>query len=105
MQTKETPSIYFVLQSRKMWATLIGIVMMIITAIVNKQPIDPDTLVNGIMILVSVYVGAVAVEDGLSKNNANKTTVSTPGGSDVTVIAPSDATPPVQHSPELGRMG
>ena len=61
--------------------------MMIVTAIINKQAIDPDTLVNGIMILVSVYVSAVALEDGMTQRNATTTTVSTPGKSDVSVTA------------------
>lgn len=76
------------LQSRKAWATLIGLILMVIAAIANKQPIDPDTLINGIMVLVGVYVGAVAIEDGMSNRaqvNATTTTVSTPGTSDVTV--------------------
>jgi len=81
------------LQSRKAMATLIGLILMVITAIATKTPIDPNTLLNGIMILVGIYVGSVAVEDGMSAKalaNAATTTVSTPGGSDVTVTAPSE---------------
>jgi len=96
--TNEKPSPWLsMLQSRKAMATLIGLVLMVITAIVTKTPIDPNTLLNGIMILVGIYVGSVAVEDGMSKQaeaNAATTTVSTPGGSDVTVTAPVD-TPPL----------
>lgn len=85
--TNERSPLFHAIQSRKMWATLIGIVMMIVTAIINKQAIDPDTLVNGIMILVSVYVSAVALEDGMTQRNATTATVSAPGKSDVSVTA------------------
>lgn len=87
----------WVLQSRKMWATLIGIILMIVTAIINKQAIDPDTLVNGIMVLVGIYVSAVAVEDGMSSRanaNATTTTVTTPGTSDVKVSQPAEPVAP-----------
>lgn len=86
--TNERSPLFHAIQSRKMWATLIGIVMMIVTAIINKQAIDPDTLVNGIMILVSVYVSAVALEDGMTQRNATQTTVTTPGTSEVQVSQP-----------------
>lgn len=86
--TNERSPLFHAIQSRKMWATLIGIVMMIVTAIINKQAIDPDTLVNGIMILVSVYVSAVALEDGMTQRNATQTTVTTPGKSEVQVSQP-----------------
>lgn len=79
---------------------------MIVAAIVNRQAIDPDTLVNAIMVLVSAYIGAVALEDGMSARaaaTAATTTVSTPGASDVTVVAPPDTTVPPQ--PMIGRMG
>lgn len=74
----DQPSLYYVLQSRKFWATLIGLILMVVTAIANKQPIDVNTLVNGIVVLVGIYVGATALEDGLTKHNAGQTTVSTP---------------------------
>jgi hypothetical protein len=87
------PPLYYVLQSRKFWATTIGLVLLIATAIINHQAIDPNALVNGIMILVSVYVGAIAVEDGLTNRNATTTTVSTPSSN--VQVSTSDAPPPV----------
>lgn len=74
----DKPSIFYVLQSRKMWATLIGLILMVVTAIANKQPIDVNALVSGIVTLVGIYVASVAIEDGLTKHNAGQTTVSTP---------------------------
>lgn len=96
------PPIYYVLQSRKFWATLVGLILMIITAIVNKQPIDPNTIVNAIMILVSVYVGSVALEDGMSKGAVNKTKIETPAAN-VQVTTTDAPQPPA--SPTLGNMG
>jgi len=92
-----------VLQSRKLVAAIVGLVLMIVAAISNRQAIDPNTLVNAIMVVVSAYMGAVALEDGMTQRNANKTTVTTPGTSDVTVSQAPEATQPPQ--PMIGRMG
>lgn len=96
--------ILWVLQSRKFWAAVVGLVAIFYTAWQSGGGVDPDTIVNAILGIVAAFIGATALEDGLSNQNANKTTVSTPGGSDVTVMAPpSDSNPPVQ--PAVHRMG
>lgn len=111
MQTKETPSIYYVLLSRKFWMTLIGLVLILVTAW-GQDPYPTDAVVTAIMGVVAAFIGATAWEDS-SRNqaagtiaaadiNATTTTVTTPGASDVQVTASPDT---VQHSPELGRMG
>jgi len=94
---------YYMLQSRKAWATLIGLILMVITAVINRQAIDPNTLVNGIMALVGIYVGSIAIEDGMTARAAATqatTTVSTPGTSDVQVTAPPD----VSAAPVITRL-
>lgn len=91
-----------VLQSRKFWSAVVGLIAILYMSLVNGAELDPDTVVTAIMGIVGAYMGSVALEDGLTAQNANKTTVTTPGGSDVTVIAPPETTP---SQPMLDRMG
>ena len=93
-----------VLQSRKFWSAVVGLAAILYMSLVNGAELDPDTVVTAIMGIVGAYMGSVALEDGLTNRDANKTTVSTPGGSDVTVTK-SDDNMPQPHSPTLGRMG
>lgn len=104
--THEKPAIMYVLLSRKFWMAAIGLIMVVVTAW-NQDPYPTDAVVTAIMGVVAAYIGSVALEDGMSKQAEAKavtTTVSTPGTSDVQVIAPPE-TPPMPHSPQLGRMG
>lgn len=94
---------FWVLQSRKFWAAMVGFAGIFYTAWQSGGGVDPDTLVNAILGIVAAFIGATALEDGLSSHNADKTTVSTPGASDVTVIAPSDDTATVLNSAFTGR--
>lgn len=82
-----------VLQSRKLWSAIVGLIAILVTAWQSGAALDPDTVVNAIMVIVSAYMAAVALEDGMAKRNANTTTVSTPGTSDV-VVTPTDAPTP-----------
>lgn len=93
-----------VLQSRKLWAAIVGLVFIVVNAYLNHSQIDPDTVTNAIMGIVAAYMAATAYEDGQkAKAEATPTTtVSTPGGSDVTVTAPPDVTP---TKPVVGTMG
>lgn len=103
MQTRETPSIYYVLLSRKFWMAVIGLVLILVTAW-NQDPYPTDSVVTAIMGVVAAFIGATAWEDSsrnTAASNATTTTVSTPGGSDVTVTAPSDEPQPMAG----GRMG
>lgn len=90
------------LQSRKLWAAIVGLIFIFVNAFLNQQQIDPDTVTNAIMGIVAAYMAATAWEDGqkAKAEAAPTTTVSTPGSSDVTVT-PSDSPP----TPTLGRMG
>lgn len=88
--------ILWVLQSRKFWAACVGLVAIFYTAWQSGGGVDPDTLVNAILGIVAAFIGATAIEDGLTNRNATTTTVSTPGTSDVTVTPSDTSTPPAQ---------
>lgn len=101
--TKERPALYYVLLSRKFWMSAIGLALILITAS-QQDPYPTDAVVTAIMGVVAAFVGATALEDGMSKqaeSKATTTTVSTPGESDVTVTAPDTTTAP----PFVGRTG
>ncbi|HOT99982.1 MAG: hypothetical protein ABFD05_00350 [Anaerolineaceae bacterium] len=55
------------LSSRKFWATLVGLVFMIIKAVKPDFPLDGDQLAGILALLVS-YILGTALEDGLSAN-------------------------------------
>lgn len=91
--TNETPSIYYVLQSRKFWSAVVGFVAIIIVSWRSGTALDPNTVVNAILGIVAAYMGATAWEDG-KRHEADAvmaaqptTTVSTPGSADVQVQA------------------
>ncbi len=56
----------YVFRSRKFWAALIGLIAVLYTAY-TQQDLPTEDLVNAIMTIIGVYIGSVAVEDGLSK--------------------------------------
>jgi hypothetical protein len=63
------------------------------------------TVINSIKaedVAAKTAAGVVAAANVTASTVANTTTISTPGESNVTVVAPSDANPP---QPMLGRMG
>jgi hypothetical protein len=94
MPNEKSP-LWYALQSRKFWAAIVGLVLMIVASVVNKDRLDPDTLVNGIMVIISAYMGAVALEDGMTQRDSGRTKVDTPANTDVTVTTtPSDAPRP-----------
>lgn len=104
----EHPPIYYVLQSRKFWSAVVGFLAIVIVAWRSGAALDPNTVVNAILGIVAAYMGATAWEDG-KRNEAAAviaaapvTTVSTPGGSDVTVTAPTDAAPVIVRPQPVG---
>lgn len=50
------------LYSRKAWATVLGVVVVVVLALVGA---DTDTVTQAAAIIVAVYTGSVALEDGL----------------------------------------
>jgi hypothetical protein len=55
------------LSSRKFWATLVGLVFMIIKVVKPDFPLDGDQLAGILALLVS-YILGTALEDGLRAN-------------------------------------
>lgn len=90
------------LQSRKLWAAIIGLVSILWVAYQSGAAIDPDTVVNAILGIVAAYIGATAWEDGKAAEAMAKptTTIETP--SQNVTVSTTDTTPP---TPMLGRMG
>lgn len=97
----ETPKLYYVLQSRKFWSAVVGLIAIVYVAWHSGTALDPDTVVNAILGIVAAYMGATALEDGMSARAANRTTVSTPGASDVTVTS-GDSTSTQPVVPNIG---
>lgn len=95
------PPIYYALQSRKFWAAVVAFVAIIYVAWHSGTALDPNTVVNAIMGIVAAYMGATALEDGLTNHGAGNanTTVSTPAPN-VTV-----STSETPATPTLGNMG
>lgn len=95
-------TIKYALQSRKFWAAIVGLVMVVLTSW-DAKPFPVDAVVTAIMGIVAAYMGAVALEDGLTARDSGTTKLSAPSGSNVTVVsspqpqdvqsAPSDMTP------------
>ncbi len=94
--------IMWVLQSRKFWSALVGLVAIFYTAWQSGGGVDPDTLVNAILGIVAAYMGATALEDGLTNRNATTTTLTTP--SDNVTVSTSDTTPLPAQPIITGRM-
>lgn len=90
-----------ILQSRKVWAAIVGLILIIVNAALNNQQVDPDTVTNAIMGIVAALMASIAYEDGqkAKAEAAPTTTVSTPGTSDVTVTSETAA------QPFIGRTG
>jgi len=54
----------YLLSSRKFWAALVGLIIMMVKVWYPDSPIDPDQLAGIIAILVT-YILGTALEDGL----------------------------------------
>lgn len=94
------------LQSRKLWAAIIGFVSILWVSYQSGSALDPNTVINAILGIVAAYIGATAWEDGKQAEaagrigaadiNATTTTVTTPGTSDVKVSQPDAPTAPAK---------
>lgn len=86
-------------RSRKLRAAAVALFTIVMTALLNREAIDPNTLINAIVLLAGAYMGTVAWEDTqnaranatvaaaniTAHSQATTTTVSTPGTSEVQV--------------------
>ena len=89
------------LQSRKLWAALVGLILILATAW-NQDPFPTDAVVTAIMGVVGAYVASVAYEDGKQAEAAGRigaaditatTTVTTP--SENVTVSTSDTKPTI----------
>ena len=58
--------IKYLLSSRKFWAAVVGVVMVIVTHFVPDFPIPEDQVLSLVLLIVS-YILGTALEDGLSR--------------------------------------
>lgn len=96
------------LQSRKLWAAIIGFISILWVSYQSGNTLDPDTVINAILGIVAAYIAATAWEDGKqaeavgkmveAENQQATTTITTPGTSNVEVTN-SDS------KPRIGTMG
>lgn len=93
------------LKSSKFQAMLAGLITIILIAVINRQQIDPNVLSAAVTGLIGAYIAATAYEDGQKAKAevAPTTTITTPGGSDVSVTAPDGTGVPPQPI-VLGRL-
>lgn len=82
-----------VLQSRKLWAALVGLILIVVNALLNGEQIDPNTVTNAIMGIIAAYIAATAYEDGEKAKAEGKptTTIETP--SDNVTVTTTEAKP------------
>lgn len=94
-----------VLQSRKLWAAIVGLVLVIVNAALNHAQVDPNTVTNAVMGIIAAYMASVAYEDGQkAKADAMQptTTVTTP--SDNVTVTTAETPPPTRRTEDiLGR--
>ena len=75
------------LQSRKLWAALVGLILILATAW-NQDPFPTDAVVTAIMGVVGAYVASVAYEDGKQAEAAGRI-----GAADITATTTTVSTP------------
>lgn len=52
------------LKSRKVWAAIVGLLLIFVNAWLNEAQIDPDTVTNASMGVVAALMASIAWEDG-----------------------------------------
>ncbi len=58
--------ILWVLRSRKFWASLIGLVSVILVAL-GYAELPEEKIIDAIVTIIGIYVGSVAFEDGMAR--------------------------------------
>jgi uncharacterized membrane protein len=59
-------NLLFLLSSRKFWISILGLASVLLVSF-GRPELPVDTLVDAIVAIVTVLVGSIAVEDGLSR--------------------------------------
>jgi hypothetical protein len=88
----------YILQSRKLWASVIGLVLVLVASW-GQDPFPTETIITAIVAVVAAYVGATALEDGLTARDTTSTKISAPKDSNVTVVASSAKQDVAQSAP------
>lgn len=88
------------LKSRKVWAAIVGLILIFVNATINEQQVDPDTVTNAIMGVVAALMASIAWEDGQKARAevAPTTTIETP--SENVSVTTTEANP----HPVIGRV-
>ena len=60
-------NLVFLLQSRKFWISVIGLIGVVYVSVTGRPELPEADLVNAIVTIVTVLVGSIALEDGLTK--------------------------------------
>lgn len=60
-------NLLYLLKSRKFWLSLVGLASVVYVAVTGRDELPVDALVDAIVTIVTVLVGSIALEDGLSR--------------------------------------
>ncbi len=86
------------LQSRKLWAALVGFVAILWTAWQSGSALDPDTVINAILGIVAAYIAATAWEDGKQAEAVGRIAASESTQPTVGIDANNVSVTPVKHT-------
>jgi uncharacterized membrane protein YdjX (TVP38/TMEM64 family) len=62
-------ALHSLIRSRKFWASLVGLAILLLRALVPDFPI-PDEQISAIILTLSAYIFGTGLQDGLTKNTA-----------------------------------
>lgn len=81
----------WVLQSRKFWSAVVGLVAILYVAWAKGDTVDPNTIVNAILGIVAAYMGVTAYEDSQqAKAQATVEAAQVSAATTTTVTTPSE---------------
>lgn len=52
------------LKSRKVWAAIVGLILIFVNAWLNESQVDPDTVTQAITGIIAALMASIAWEDG-----------------------------------------
>lgn len=60
-------NLLYLLKSRKFWISVVGLISVIYVAVTGRDELPVEALVDAIVVIITVLVGSIALEDGLSR--------------------------------------